>query len=117
MRFVLVALALAAALAPAQITAPLVGWLPAGTEIRPMNGFPAAATLGAPANLGHSLIHIAVSPSQNYVLGSDADTGEVLLVMGGSSATRLDTLARPDQIVTSPTGTSAILWFSSTAQF
>jgi hypothetical protein len=115
-RFVPVALALAAALAPAQITAPLVGWLPAGTEIRPMNGLPAAATLGRPASVGHALTHMAVSPSQNYVLGSDADSGEALLVIGASAA-KLDTSVRPDQIVTSPTGSSAAFWFSDAAQF
>jgi hypothetical protein len=116
-RFVPVALALAATLAPAQITAPLVGWLPAGTEVRPMNGFPAAATLGEPANVGHTLAHTTVSPSQNYVLASDAESGEVLLVVPGASATRLNTSVEPDQIVASPGGSSAALWFSGAAQF
>jgi hypothetical protein len=115
-RFAPLALALTAVLAPAQITAPLVGWLPAGTEIRPMNGLPAAATLGAAANVGHALTHTTVSPSQNYVLATDAESGEVLLVIG-ASATKLNTSVRPDQIVTSPTGSSAALWFSAAAQF
>lgn len=121
MRFVPIALAVAAAaLASAQVSAPLVGWLPEGTQIRPMNGLPAAATLGAPANVGRALMHIAVSPSQNYVLASDAGTGEVLLVVPGvsgvSNAT-LDTAVNPDQIAASPRGSSAILWFSAAAQF
>jgi hypothetical protein len=119
-RFAAVAL-LFAATASAQVSAPLLGWMPAGTQIRPMNGLPAAATLGRSANVGHELMHMAISPSQNYVLASDARTGEVLLIITGSgagvSATTLDTPVKPDQIVTSPRGSSAALWFSGAAQF
>jgi hypothetical protein len=114
-RFVVVALALAAT-ASAQVTAPLLGWLPSGTQIRPIHGFPAAATLGSPVNAGHELSHIAVSPGQNYVLASEARTGEVLLVIPGVSANVLDTPAKPDQIVVSPRGESAALWFSTSGQ-
>jgi hypothetical protein len=113
-RFV-VALALAAA-ASAQVTGPLLGWLPSGTQVRPINGFPAAATLGRPVDAGHELSHIAVSPGQNYVLASEARTGEVLLVIPGISATVLDTPVKPDQIVVSPRGESAALWFSNSGQ-
>jgi hypothetical protein len=114
-----------AATLSAQIAAPLLGWLPEGQQIRRMNGLPAAATLDAPANFGHLLAHIAVSPSQNYVLASDAGTGEVMLIIPGSgpgngpgvSATTLATSAHPDLIVASPQGSSAILWFSAVGQF
>jgi hypothetical protein len=121
-RLVPIALMLASAAAlSAQIAAPLLGWLPEGQQIRRMNGLPAAATLGATANVGHLLAHIAVSPSQDYVLASDAGAGEVMLVIPGNgpgvSATTLNTPVHPDQIVTSPRGSSAILWFSSAAQF
>jgi hypothetical protein len=125
-RLVPIALVVAAAAVTlsAQIAAPLLGWLPEGEQIRRMNGLPGAATLGAPANVGHLLTHIAVSPSQNYVLASDAGTGEVMLVIPGNgpgvsgvSNVTLDTPVHPDQIVTSPRGSSAILWFSSAAQF
>src|SRR5580704_8461888 len=73
-RFAAVVL-LSAGAASAQVSAPLLGWMPSGTQIRPMNGLPAAAALGRPANVGHELTHIAVSPSQDYVLASDARTG------------------------------------------
>jgi hypothetical protein len=125
-RSVPIALALAtAATLSAQIAAPLLGWLPEGEQIRRMNGLPGAATLGATANVGRLLTHIAVSPSQNYVLASDAGTGEVLLIIPapgpgngpGVSATTLDTSVNPDQIAASPRGSSAILWFSGAAQF
>jgi len=113
-------LATAAATLSAQIAAPLLGWLPEGAQIRRMNGLPGAATLGAPVNVGHLLAHIAVSPSQNDVLASDAGTGEVLLIIPengtGVSATTLNTPVSPDQIVASPRGSSAILWFSGAAQ-
>jgi len=115
-RFVFIAGMLAAA-ASAQVTGPLLGWLPVGTEIRPMNGFPAAATLGRAANVGHTLTNMAVSPSQNYVLATDAESGDVLLVVAGVSATTLDVVTRPDRIVTSPSGSSAVLWYSTAGQF
>lgn len=116
MRFVAGALMLAAA-ASAQVTPPLVGWLPDGKQIRPMNGLPAAAILGRPANVDRALTHVAVSPSQSYVLATDAQTGEALLIVPGVSSTTLDTPVNPDQIVSSPRGSSAVLWYSSGAQF
>ena len=116
MRFVAFALVLAAA-ASAQVNAPLVGWLPDGTQIRPMNGLPAAAILGRPANVGHAMTHMVVSPSQNYVVASDAGTGETLLIVPGVSVTTLDTSVKPDQIVASPRGSSAALWYSAALQF
>ncbi len=126
MRLAPVALVLASAAAvtlSAQIAAPLLGWLPEGAQIRRMNGLAGAATLGDAANAGHLLTHIAVSPSQNYVLASDAGTGEVMLIIPGNgpgsgvSNVTLDTPVNPDQIAASPRGSSAILWFSGAAQF
>jgi hypothetical protein len=114
-RIVSIAVLLAGAVS-AQVTGPLLGWLPEGSGIRPMRGFPAAATLGRAENLGHALTHIAVSPCQNYVLGSDAATGEVLLIAGGS-VTALSASVKPDQIVISPRGSSAALWYSGASQF
>lgn len=116
MRFAAIALALAAT-ASAQVTAPLLGWLPEGTQIRPMNGLPAAATLGVPASVGHALQRVAVSPSQNYALASDAGTGAVLLIVGGAAATPLDTPVKPDQMAASPRGSAAALWYAAAAQF
>ncbi len=115
MRFVFLALIFAAA-AAAQISAPLVGWMPAGTAIRPMNGLPGAATLGSAANVGHTLTHMTVSPSQNYVLATDSESGEVLLVIAGLSSSKVGTMPSPDQIAASPRGSSAALWYSGAGQ-
>ena len=115
MRLLPIALMVAGA-ALARVSGPLLGWLPDGARIRPMNGLPAAATLGGAANVGHLMTRIAVSPSQSYVLASDAATGEVLLIVPGVSATTLDTPVKPDQIAVSPRGLSAALWFSAAAQ-
>jgi hypothetical protein len=103
--------------AAAQVTAPLLGWLPDGSGIRPMNGLPAAATLGSVVNVGHALGRMAVSPAQNYVLAVASDTHQVLLIVPGVSATPLNVPANPDQIVVSPAGSAAALWYSSSSQF
>jgi len=113
-RFAPLALVLSAA--SAQVTTPLLGWLPEGTQIRAMNGLPAASTLGSVVNVGHALSNIAVSPSQNYVLANDAESGEVLQIVPGVSATTLDSPVNPDRIVVSPRGSSAGLWYSGAAQ-
>lgn len=115
MRIVALAVWLAASLA-AQITAPLLGWLPEGTGIRPMNGLPGAATLGPALNAGHKLVNSAVSPSQNYILAADAASGQVLLLVPGGSTTAVDVPSRPDQIVVSPRGSSAALIYSAAAR-
>lgn len=115
MRFVLCALALAAS-APAQIGVPLLGWVPEGAQIRPMNGLPGAAILGPAVNVGRRLANITVSPGQNYVLASDAETGSVLLIIPGVSMTTLALPAKPDRIVASPGGAAASLWYSAGAQ-
>lgn len=103
--------------AGAQVSAPLLGWLPEDTQIRPMKGLPGAATLGPVVNTGHRLANIAVSPSQNYVLAEDAQSGEVLSIVPGASATALSVPAKPDRIATSPKGSSAILWYSAAGEF
>jgi hypothetical protein len=81
-----------------------------------MSGLPGAATLGLVADTGHALANITVSPSQNYVLASDAGNGAVLLVIPGVSATALNTPGTPDRIAVSPMGGSAAMWFSAGAQ-
>lgn len=103
--------------AAAQVTPPLLGWLPDGPRILRMNGLPAAATIGAPADVGLELARIAVSPRQDYVLASALVTGDVVLIVPGNPPVRLNAAAYPDQIVMSPTGSSAALWYSASARF
>jgi hypothetical protein len=97
----------------AQVSSPLLGWLPEGSEIRPIHGLPAAALLGSPVSTGHKLRNTTVSPAQNYALATDAQTGQVLLILPGRSVTALNVPSAPDLIATSPRGTSAILWYSN----
>jgi hypothetical protein len=101
----------------AQVSAPLLGWLPESKQIRAMNGLPGAAALGDVVNAGRKLAAITVSPSQNYVLAKDGTSGQVLLILPGVSTSTVGVAARPDLIAVSPRGASAGLWYSSTSQF
>ena len=108
---------LAAAAGWAQVTAPLLGWLPEGSHIRRMNGLPGAASLGPVMNPGRDLARIAISPRQDYALASDLTTGQVDLILPGISSTPLNVPARPDEIAVSPRGSSAVLWYGSDRRF
>ena len=100
----------------AQVTTPLVGWLPEGTGVRPIKGLPAASFLGDSLHVGHALAGTAVSPKQNYILATAADTRQVLLIVPGGSATALDVPLNPDRIVISPGGSAAALFYSATTE-
>ena len=63
----------------AQVGGPILGYVPEGATIRPMYGLPAAGAIGAEIAEG-GWAQIAISPSQNFVIATKADTGEVLLV-------------------------------------
>jgi hypothetical protein len=102
-----------------QIGAPTLGFVPEGFGVRTMQGIPAAGAVGPILETGRNLALITVSPRQNYVLATDAETGEVVLVTpsGGTLATATvvaGAAVNPDRIVMSPSGSSAVLWFDST---
>jgi hypothetical protein len=100
----------------AQVGAPVLGYLPDAGHIRPVHGIPAAATVAAPLNYAQDFSRIAVSPLQNFAVVTSADTGTVLLAASSGSTTPLPGAAsNPDRIVLSPSGSAAILWFSSTS--
>jgi hypothetical protein len=102
--------------AVAQVSRPLLGYVPDGGRIRPVYGLAASAAVGSAFDQGRDLARIAVSPSQDYVLATAADTGEALLIAPGGSATHLDGVAAgADRIVMSPGGSAAALWFSATS--
>ena len=82
-----------------------------------MNGLPAAATLGDSLNIERELARIAVSPRQDSILASAADTGAVLLIVPGNPPVNLSASPHPDEIVMSLKGFSAALWYSSPAHF
>jgi hypothetical protein len=98
-----------------QVGAPLLGYLPDGKTIRPVYGMAAAAAVSAPLDYGRDFGLIAVSPSQDFAVVTDADSGAVLLAFAGGTATPLTgATASPDRIVLSPRGSAAALWFAST---
>jgi DNA-binding beta-propeller fold protein YncE len=99
----------------AQLGGPLIGYVPEGSTIRPMYGLPAAGAIGAEIAEG-GWAKIAISPAQNFVIATAADTGEVLLVnLVKPSLTALPGVAaNPDLIAISPSGASAALWFPLT---
>jgi hypothetical protein len=104
-------------IASAQVGGPLIGYLPDGSRIRPMNGLPAAGAIGAAIDTARDFSRIAISPRQNFALASAADTGEVMVVKPGINLTTITGAAKnPDILAISPHGSSAALWFSSTGK-
>ncbi|HLH40156.1 MAG TPA: hypothetical protein VKX39_13485 [Bryobacteraceae bacterium] len=98
----------------AQVSAPLVGWLPETGAIRPIIGLPGAAFLGDPLRVGQALANAAVSPKQDYILATSAETRQVLRIAPNGSSAALDVPLNPDQIVISPGGSSAAIFYSET---
>jgi DNA-binding beta-propeller fold protein YncE len=80
-----------------------------------MYGLPAAGAIGPEIAEG-GWAKIAISPAQNFVIATAADTGEVLLVnLVKPSVTAVPGAAsNPDIIAISPSGASAALWFPLT---
>jgi hypothetical protein len=92
----------------AQIGVPTLGYLPEGPRIRVMQGIPGAGAVGPILDVGRNLAQIAISPRQDYILASDAVTGEVLKIVPGGASASITAIpgasANPDQIVMSPHG-------------
>ena len=97
----------------AQIVSPQLGLVQDGSRLRPVYGIPAAAAVLPPLDYGREFARVAVSPSQDYAIASDSDTGVVLLVMARVATPLAGTAANPDRIAISPHGSTAALWFSS----
>ncbi len=98
----------------AQVSAPLVGWLPEAGAIRPVRGLPGAAVLGDPLRVGQVLAAAAASPGQDYLLAMAAGTRQVLRISPAGSWTPLEVPPNPDQMVISPSGSSAALFYPET---
>ena len=102
----------------AQIGGPMLGWAPEGAQVRPMYGLPGASAIGSAIGVGHNLGLIAVSPRQDYVLATDADSGAALVIVPGVSATPIAGAgSNADRMVMSPRGSSAGLWFGANSHF
>jgi hypothetical protein len=101
-----------------QIGVPTLGYLPEGPRIRVMQGIPGAGAVGPILDVCRNLAQIAISPRQDYILASDSVTGEVLKIVPGGASPSITAIAgataNPDEIVMSPSGSSAVLWFSAT---
>jgi hypothetical protein len=101
----------------AQIGGPFLGYVPQGTQLRPVYGLPAAGAIGS-VIASRDFSHMALPPQQYFAVVSAADTGEVLIASevsaGGFNLTPISgAAANPDILAISPGGTSAVLWFPS----
>jgi hypothetical protein len=101
----------------AQVGGPVLGYVPEGSSVRTMYGLPAAGAIG-PLIAEGGWSQVAISPSQNFLLATSADSGAVLLVnVAKSGVTAVSGAgANPSLLAISPTGTSAALWFDSNEQ-
>jgi hypothetical protein len=115
-------LGIASTVAWAQVGAPVLGLLPDHGRILPVNGIPAAASIGPSLDFGASgveFLQIAIAPLQSFALVSAADTGAVLLAypsgttQAGTTTPIAGVAAYPDGIWLSPLGSAAVLWFAS----
>jgi hypothetical protein len=113
-----VAFAAVAGAAMAQVQGPFLGLIADGSSLRAMFGIASAGTIGGALNAGRSFSKLVTAPNHSYALGVDAATGEVLIVSANVAAGSANASAvtgagnAPDQVVLSPSGTSAALWFA-----
>ena len=98
----------------AQVSAPVLGYIPDNGRIRPVNGIAASGSAGKALDFGDLFVQIAVSPRQDFALVSSATSGAVMIAYPGGTATPLSgTSVFPDRIALSPSGSAAVLWLAS----
>ncbi len=96
-----------------QIGAPLLGYVPDGAVLHPVNGIPAAAAVAPSLDLKQNFARMAASPARDYVLVTAQDTGTVSVYTPALGLTPLTGAGTaPQMVVTSPRGSAAVLWFS-----
>jgi hypothetical protein len=84
-------------------------------SVRPILGIPGAATLGKPLETGLDLRKIAISPMQDYVLATEGEHNQVVVL--ATNRTPLVAVAvqgadrGPDQLSISAGGTAAALYY------
>jgi len=101
----------------AQVGAPVLGYVPDGGHLRPVQGI-AAASAVMPALDSREFARAAVSPRQDYALAALADTGEVAVMRpGGAVRTLSGVNVSPDAIALSPNGSAAALYYAGTRHF
>lgn len=117
-RWVAVAMLLAPALVmAATIQGPQLGFVfdAAHKEVLPILGIPGAAVLGAPLELGAELRSVVISPLQDYVMAVEGEHNQVVVfAVGHTPVTSVAVHGadlNPDQMVLSPSGTAAALYY------
>ena len=105
---------------PSQIGVPLLGYVvdSAAASIRPVTGIPGASTIGSPLDFGTASSGVAVSPRQDFAIGTGADGAvRILSLQPGNYTSRiLATAGTPQQIVFSPAGGTAGLYLQDRAK-
>ncbi|MBZ5591124.1 MAG: hypothetical protein LAP39_02740 [Acidobacteriia bacterium] len=84
-------------------------------SIRPILGIPGAATMGQPLESGLDLRKIAISPAQDYVLATEGEHNQVVVLATGQ-ATLVPAVVEgadrgPDQLAISAGGKAAALYY------
>ncbi len=104
--------AMLAGTAVAQVSAPMLGYLPDQGTIRMMNGIPAAASIGPLLNAGQTFTQVEVSSSGTFALASTG-TGEVVVLTVGPDGVTVQTAtvagAAAGTLQLSPNGSSALI--------
>jgi hypothetical protein len=98
-----------------QVSAPLLGFLPEGNQLRPIFGVPAAATVGDPIRTGVDVGSAISARDSVLIVGAE---GGVSVLVSGTLKHVAGTRAAPVRTALSPAGQAAVLWFTpnSTAQ-
>jgi DNA-binding beta-propeller fold protein YncE len=100
---------------------PVLSFILDGThQLRPLNGVPGSASVGAPVDLGIEMIHAAIPSSHDYILAMTNDNGwpRLIQVRGESLylyPSDVDERTTIDRVALSPSG-SAAAFFSSSQQ-
>src|SRR5690242_12585486 len=112
MRRLILFVALSPLAAPGQIAGPVTGYVfDAGARgLRPILGIPGAARLGEVQPAPFETRLLAAAPAQDYVLAVNA-AGQLHLGLTAGTAWNAvdDSLAGPEQIVFSPSGSAVLL--------
>jgi DNA-binding beta-propeller fold protein YncE len=82
-----------------------------------MVGMPAAGAVGAVISGGRELSHIAISPAQNYAIGTAADGSTWLVLATGAVSQLAGAAPNPSRMAVSPQGSSAALWVPAGSHF
>jgi len=111
-------LALAADSAVATLSGPRLGLVfdPAAGNLRPISGIPGAAMTGEPLSLGFIIARAAISPTGDAALVVEASSSVALVHATGGDwvAASLDEVQpAPDQMVFSPSGEAAALYYAT----